>query len=151
MAYVGEYNPRGLCPPQEQRRSRKLRLSPLTLSEHIYREKLARLTGWPCYTKRVTNSPLHANATLSSSFHYNQPGHSITDIELIPLELQPTLSMSRRKAREAHKQRQNSFTRRYKPQGRTFNWILSITLLYEYLPIASYHAIYCSNFYFILG
>ena len=31
----------------------------------------------------------------------HQPGLSIPDVELIPLELQPTLSMSRRKAREA--------------------------------------------------
>ena len=34
--------------------------------------------------------------------HFNQPGHSITDKELILFELQPTLSMSRRKAREAY-------------------------------------------------
>ena len=34
--------------------------------------------------------------------HFKQPGHSITDKELILFELQPTLSMSRRKAREAH-------------------------------------------------
>ena len=32
----------------------------------------------------------------------HQPGLSIPDVELIPLELQPTLSMSRRKAREAY-------------------------------------------------
>ena len=30
----------------------------------------------------------------------NQPGHSIADKELIPLELQLTLKMSHRKARE---------------------------------------------------
>ena len=34
--------------------------------------------------------------------HFNQPGHSITDKELILFELQPKLSMSRRKAREAY-------------------------------------------------
>ena len=33
--------------------------------------------------------------------HFNQPGHSITDKELILFELQPTLSI-RRKAREAY-------------------------------------------------
>ena len=33
---------------------------------------------------------------------FNQPGHSIADMGLIPLELQPTLSTSRRKAREAY-------------------------------------------------
>ena len=37
----------------------------------------------------------------SLNSHFNQPGHSFTDMELIPLELQPTLSMSSRKAREA--------------------------------------------------
>ena len=37
-----------------------------------------------------------------SSSVFNQPGHSITDKELILFELQPTLSMSRRKAREAY-------------------------------------------------
>ena len=52
--------------------------------------------------RRATNKPLHANATAALSSHFNQPGHSIADMELIPLELQPTLSMSRRKAREAY-------------------------------------------------
>ena len=33
---------------------------------------------------------------------FNQPGHSIADMGLIPLELQPTLSTSRREAREAY-------------------------------------------------
>ena len=32
--------------------------------------------------------------------HFNQSGHSIEDMELIPLELQPTLNMSRHKVRE---------------------------------------------------
>ena len=35
-------------------------------------------------------------------FNRYQPGHSVADMELIPLELQPTLSMSRRKDREAY-------------------------------------------------
>ena len=47
MAYVGEYPPGVFARPKEQRRSRKLRLSPLRLGEQIYREKLARLRGWP--------------------------------------------------------------------------------------------------------
>ena len=51
---------------------------------------------------QATNNPLHANATAAAPSHFNQPGHSIADMELIPLELQPTLSMSRRKAREAY-------------------------------------------------
>ena len=45
---------------------------------------------------------LHANATAAVPSHFNQPGHSIADMELIALELQPTLRMSRRKAREAY-------------------------------------------------
>ena len=48
MAYVGEYPPPGVfARPKEQRCSRKLRLSPLRLGEQIYRENLARLSGWP--------------------------------------------------------------------------------------------------------
>ena len=47
------------------------------------------------------NNRLHANATATVPSHLNQPGHSIADMELIPQELQPTLSMSLRKAREA--------------------------------------------------
>ena len=56
--------------------------------------------------RQVTNNPLHANATAAVpwrggggggraavSSHFNQPGHSIADMELILLELQPTLSM----------------------------------------------------------
>ena len=50
--------------------------------------------------RQATNNSLHANATAAVPSHLNQPGHSIADMELIPLELQPTLSMSR-KAREA--------------------------------------------------
>ena len=52
--------------------------------------------------RQATNNPLHVNATAVVRSHFNQPGHSIADMELIPLELQPTLSMSRQKAREAY-------------------------------------------------
>ena len=52
--------------------------------------------------RQVTNNPLHENATAAVPSHFNQPGHSIADMELILLELRPTLSMSRRKAREAY-------------------------------------------------
>ena len=46
---------------------------------------------------------IKANATAAVLSHCNQPGHSIADMELILLELQPTLSMARRgKAREAY-------------------------------------------------
>ena len=34
--------------------------------------------------------------------HFNLPDHSIEDMTLIPLELQPNFSKSRRKAREAY-------------------------------------------------
>ena len=50
--------------------------------------------------RQAANNPLHANATAAIPSHFNQPGHSITDMELIPLELQPTLSMSHHKARD---------------------------------------------------
>ena len=52
--------------------------------------------------RQATNNPLHANATAAVSSHFNQPGHSIGDMDIIPLELQHTLSMSRLKAREAY-------------------------------------------------
>ena len=39
----------------------------------------------------------------SLNSHFNQPAvHSFTDMELMPLELQPNHNMSRRKAREAY-------------------------------------------------
>ena len=52
--------------------------------------------------RQATNNPLHANAAAAVPSHFNLPGHSITDMGLIPLELQPTPSASRRKAREAY-------------------------------------------------
>ena len=48
------------------------------------------------YTQ-ATNNPLHAKGTTAVPSYFNQPGHSIADMELILLELQPTFSMSRRK------------------------------------------------------
>ena len=52
--------------------------------------------------RQATNNPLLANATAAVPSHFNQPGHSIEDMDLISLELQHTLSMSRLKAREAY-------------------------------------------------
>ena len=52
--------------------------------------------------RQATNNPLHVNAAAAVPSHFNLPGHSITDMGLIPLELQPTPSASRRKAREAY-------------------------------------------------
>ena len=77
------------------------------------------------------NNPLHANATAAVPSHFNHPGHSITDIELISFELQPTPSMSRRKAREAYLingAEGNSYTSWFKPQGRT--WTVPYQALY---------------------
>ena len=51
--------------------------------------------------RQVTNNRLHANATAAVPSHFNQPSHSIADMELILLELQPTLSMSRRKEKRS--------------------------------------------------
>ena len=39
--------------------------------------------------RQATNNPLHANATAAVSSHFSQPSHSIEDMELLPLELQP--------------------------------------------------------------
>ena len=52
--------------------------------------------------RQAANNPLNTNAITAVPSHFNQPGHSIAGMELILLELQPTLSMSRRKAREAY-------------------------------------------------
>ena len=69
---------------------RVLRFSPLLKNQHF-------------------QMPIRPSITSKSLFIYlfmavlndlNQPGHSIADKELIPLELQLTLKMSRRKARE---------------------------------------------------
>ena len=48
-------------------------------------------------TIHSTQTPQHAVPS-----HFNQPGHSISAMDLIPLELQHTLSMARLKAREAY-------------------------------------------------
>ena len=47
--------------------------------------------------RQATNNPSHANASAAVPTHYNLPDHSIEDITLIPLELQPTLNTSRSK------------------------------------------------------
>ena len=51
---------------------------------------------------QATINPLHTNAAAAVPSHFNLPGHSITDMGLIPLELQPTPGASPRKAREAY-------------------------------------------------
>ena len=51
--------------------------------------------------RQATSNPLHANAAAPVPSHFNLPGHSMTDMGLIALELQPTPSASRRKGREA--------------------------------------------------
>ena len=52
--------------------------------------------------RQTTNNPSHANASAAVPTHFNLPDNSIEDMTLIPLELQPTLNTSRRKAREAY-------------------------------------------------
>ena len=51
---------------------------------------------------QATNNPSHAHASAAVPTHFNLPDHSIEDMTLIPLELQPTLNTSRRKAKEAY-------------------------------------------------
>ena len=51
------------------------------------------------------NLPIdHANASAAvpTHFSFNLPDHSLTDISLIPLELQPSKNTARRKIREAY-------------------------------------------------
>jgi len=78
--------------------------------------------------RQATSNPLHANATVAVPSHLNQPGHSIADMGLIPLGLQPTLSTARRKAREAYlKDRGKTLS----PDGlnqRNEHWTVSISI-----------------------
>ena len=39
-----------------------------------------------CEHRQATNNPLHANAAAAVPSHFNLPGHSITDMGLIPLD-----------------------------------------------------------------
>ena len=52
--------------------------------------------------RQATNNPSYANVSAAVPTHCNLPDRSIEDMTLIPLELQPTLNTSRRKAREAY-------------------------------------------------
>ena len=52
--------------------------------------------------RQATNNTNHANASAAVPAHFNSPGHSLSDIRLIPLELQKLNDTSRRKAREAY-------------------------------------------------
>ena len=52
--------------------------------------------------RQVTNNASHANDSAAVPIHFNLPDHSIEDMTLIPLELQPTPNTSRRKTREAY-------------------------------------------------
>ena len=52
--------------------------------------------------RQSNNNPEHANASAAVPTHFNLPDHSLADIRLIPLELQPSKNTARRKAREAY-------------------------------------------------
>ena len=52
--------------------------------------------------RQATNNPSHANAEAAVPSHFTTPGHCISDMLLIPLEILPMKDTSRRKAREAY-------------------------------------------------
>lgn len=52
--------------------------------------------------RQATNHPNHFNASAAVPTHFNLPDHSIADIWVIALELQPSKHTARRKAREAY-------------------------------------------------
>jgi len=52
--------------------------------------------------RQAMNNPLQANTVAAVPYHFNLPGHSVTDMGLIPLKLQPTPSAFCQKAREAY-------------------------------------------------
>ena len=57
-------------------------------TEHTLRERFTE-------QRQATNNPSHANASAAVPTHFNLPNHSIEDMALIPIELQPTLNTSR--------------------------------------------------------
>ena len=67
-------------------------------TKRTLRERFTGFTGH----RQATNNPSHPNVSAAVPTHFNLPDHSIEDMTLIPLELQPTLNTSRRKAREAY-------------------------------------------------
>ena len=66
------------------------------------REIKQQMTGKSTNANDLRNNPSHANASAAVPTHFNLPDHSMEDMALIPLELQPTPSTSRRKAWEAY-------------------------------------------------
>ncbi|XP_078372690.1 uncharacterized protein LOC144656333 [Oculina patagonica] len=52
--------------------------------------------------RQASNNPRHKKAATAVPTHFNMPGHCTSDMSLVPLELLPTKSTSRRKAREAY-------------------------------------------------
>ena len=53
--------------------------------------------------RQSTNNPDHANVLAAPPTHFTDlPDHSLADIRLTPLELQPSNNAARRKAREAY-------------------------------------------------
>ena len=57
---------------------------------------------WFIEHRQSTNNPGHANALAAFRTYLNLPDDSLTDILLIPLELQPSENTARRKAREGY-------------------------------------------------
>ena len=52
--------------------------------------------------RQATNNPNPSNAATAVRTHFNLLGHSVSDMRLIPLELQPNNNGSRRKERKAY-------------------------------------------------
>ena len=59
------------------------------------------LLRWPIDRRSILNHQ-QLSTTSPVSFHFNQAGHSINDVHLIPIELIHSKRDSVRKAREAH-------------------------------------------------
>lgn len=57
-----------------------------------------------CFTERrqSNNIPNHSNASAAVSTHFNSTEHSLADIRLIHLDLQPSKNTARRKTRQAY-------------------------------------------------
>ena len=98
-----------------------------------------RTTLWMCYLQII----IYLFMTVLNDL--NQPGHSIADKELIPLELQPTLSMSCRKAREACLiDRGKTLSPDCLNRRINIELFLFLFLLYNNLPV--YYSIYLCKF-----
>ena len=88
--------------------------------------------------RQASNNPSHANASAAVPTHFNLPDYSIDDTRLIPLELQPPLNTSRRKARGAYLIHRGQTLEPSGMNRRNERWLLTffwVSAVYIYLHL----------------